>query len=272
MGMVSQVLATNSKKPIFGYSAMVMSILTITVLSFLVWAHHMFLSGMNPFAGSVFVLFTLLIAVPSAVKVFNWIATIWRGNINCTPATLFAVGFVSMFISGGLTGIYLGNSAVDIFFHDNYFVIAHFHIVMGIAAGFGMFAGIYHWFPKLFNGRMTNMQLGYIHFWITFIGSYCIFWPMHYLGMTVKVPRRYFEFSAFQTFDVWQNVNIFITISAIIVFITQLLFVLNFFYSVFKGRKMPNLNPWKSNGLEWTTPLVPGHGNWPNSTCSPLGL
>jgi cytochrome c oxidase subunit 1 len=166
------------------------------------------------------------------------------------------------FISGGLTGIYLGNSAVDIFFHDNYFVIAHFHIVMGIAAGFGMFAGIYHWFPKLFNGRMMNMQLGYIHFWITFIGSYCIFWPMHYLGMT-GVPRRYFEFSAFQTFDVWQNVNIFITISAIIVFITQLLFVLNFFYSVFKGRKMPNLNPWKSNGLEWTTPLVPGHGNWP---------
>ncbi|MBK6609558.1 MAG: cbb3-type cytochrome c oxidase subunit I [Sphingobacteriales bacterium] len=262
MGMVSQVLATNSKKPIFGYSAMVMSILTITVLSFLVWAHHMFLSGMNPFAGSVFVLFTLLIAVPSAVKVFNWIATIWRGNINYTPATLFAVGFVSMFISGGLTGIYLGNSAVDIFFHDNYFVIAHFHIVMGIAAGFGMFAGIYHWFPKLFNGRMMNMQLGYIHFWITFIGSYCIFWPMHYLGMT-GVPRRYFEFSAFQTFDVWQNVNIFITISAIIVFITQLLFVLNFFYSVFEGRKMPNLNPWKSNGLEWTTPLVPGHGNWP---------
>lgn len=261
MGMVSHVLATNAKKPIFGYSAMVLSILAITVLAFLVWAHHMFISGMNPFVGSIFVLFTLLIAVPSAVKVFNWITTIWKGNINYTPATLFSIGFVSLFISGGLTGIYLGNSALDIQLHDTYFVIAHFHIVMGLAAGFGLFVGVYHWFPKLFNGRMMNNTLGYLHFWLTFIGSYCIFWPMHYLGMT-GVPRRYFTFENFDTFNTYGELNVFISVAAIIVFFAQFLFVFNFFYSAVKGRKMTTLNPWKSNSIEWTTPIEPGHGNW----------
>jgi cytochrome c oxidase subunit 1 len=240
---------------------MVLSILAITILAFLVWAHHMFMSGMNPFVGSIFVLFTLLIAVPSAVKVFNWITTIWRGNINYTPATLFSIGFVSLFISGGLTGIYLGNSALDIPLHDTYFVIAHFHIVMGLAAGFGLFVGVYHWFPKLFNGRMMNDTLGYIHFWVTFVGSYCIFWPMHYLGMT-NVPRRYYSFNEFEFSSIYGDLNVFITVAAIIVFFTQILFVFNFFYSAMYGRKMTELNPYKSNSMEWTTPIEPGHGNW----------
>lgn len=264
MGMVSHILATNSKKPIFGYSAMVMSILAITILAFLVWAHHMFVSGMDPFVGSIFVLFTLLIAVPSAIKVFNWIGTIWRGNINYTPATLFAVGFVSMFISGGLTGIFLGNAALDIPLHDTYFVIAHFHIVMGMAAGFGLFGGVYHWFPKLFNGRTMNGPLGAMHFWITFVGSYCVFWPMHNLGMS-GVPRRYFSFEEFDFTSQWGDVNVFITIAAIVVFFAQFLFVFNFFYSILYGRKIESLNPYNSNSLEWTTPREPGHGNWPGA-------
>ena len=261
MGMVSEILAVSSRKPIFGYKAMIFSILGITVLGFIVWAHHMFVSGMNPFVGSVFVLFTLLIAVPSAVKVFNWLTTLWRGNIKMTPASVFAIGFVSMFISGGLTGIWLGNAVIDIPLHDTYFVVAHFHIVMGIAAFFGMFAGVYHWFPKLF-GRFMNRQLGFIHFFITFIGSYVIFWPMHYLGMT-GVPRRYYAFDVFSTFDVYADLNKIITIAAIIVFFAQLLFVINFFYSIFKGKKVTDPNPWKATTLEWTTPIVPGHGNWP---------
>ncbi len=193
MGMVSEVLAVNSRKPIFGYLAMVGSMFAITILAFLVWAHHMFVTGLNPFLGAFFVLLTLLIAVPSAIKVFNWITTIWRGNIRFTPASLFSIGFVSTFISGGLTGIWLGNSAIDIHLHDTYFVIAHFHIVMGVSAFFGMFAGIYHWFPKMF-GRYMNQTLGFIHFWITLVGAYLIFWPMHYEGMA-GMPRRYFDYS-----------------------------------------------------------------------------
>jgi len=262
MGMVSHILATNAKKPVFGYGAMVYSIMAITVLGFLVWAHHMFISGMNPFAGSVFALFTLLIAVPSAVKVFNWITTIWKGNINFTPAMMFSIGFVSLFISGGLTGIVLGNPALDIKYHDTYYVVAHFHIVMAMAAGYGMFAGIYHWFPKLFNGRMMNKPIAYLHFWITFIGSYCIFWPMHYLG-EAGVPRRYFSFKEFDFASGFTDLNIFISVAAIVVFFAQFLFLINFFYSIFRGEKMKSLNPWKSNSLEWTTPIVPGHGNWP---------
>jgi cytochrome c oxidase subunit 1 len=262
MGMVSEILAANSRKPIFGYTAMVLSILTITSLAFLVWAHHMFISGMNPFVGSIFVLFTLLIAVPSAIKVFNWIGTIWRGNINYTPATLFAVGFVSLFISGGLTGIFLGNSALDIPLHDTYFVVAHFHIVMAMAGGYGMLAGLYHWFPKMFNGRQLNNTMGYIHFWLTFVGSYLIFWPMHYLGMT-GVPRRYLTLENFTTFNGYEDLNKFISIVVILVFCVQLLFVINFFHSIFHGRKITVRNPFDYNSLEWTTPIEPGHGNWP---------
>ncbi len=260
MGMVSEVMAINSRKPIFGYMAMVGSLFAITTLAFLVWAHHMFVTGLNPFLGSFFVLLTLLIAVPSAIKVFNWLTTLWRGNIRFTPAMLFAIGFVSMFISGGLTGIFLGNSALDIHLHDTYFIIAHFHIVMGVAGMFGMFAGIYHWFPKMY-GRYLNSTLAYIHFWVTIVGSYLIFWPMHYQGFA-GMPRRYYDFSNWESFKMFGGLNEFISFISIIVFAAQLLFVFNFFYSIFKGRKVTTQNPWGSTSLEWTTPIRPGHGNW----------
>lgn len=261
MGIVSEVMSVNSRKPIFGYMAMVGSLFAIAILSFLVWAHHMFVTGMNPFLGSVFVLLTLLIAIPSAIKVFNWLTTIWRGNIRFTPAMLFAIGFVSLFISGGLTGIWLGNSTIDIHVHDTYFVIAHFHIVMGVSAFFGMFAGVYHWFPKMF-GRYLNSTLGYIHFWVTMAGAYLIFWPMHYMGLA-GVPRRYLDFSPWTSFNKFGDLNRMISIVTMIVFAVNLMFVFNFFYSIFKGRKVRSTNPWGANTLEWTTPINPGHGNWP---------
>ena len=260
MGMSSEILSINSRKPIFGYMAMVGSLFAITILAFLVWAHHMFVTGLNPLLGGFFVLLTLLIAVPSAIKVFNWLTTLWRGNIRFTPAMLFAIGFVSLFISGGLTGIFLGNSALDIHLHDTYFVVAHFHIVMGVASFFGMFAGVYHWYPKMF-GRYLNNTMGYIHFWVTIIGAYCIFWPMHYEGLA-GMPRRYYDYSNWESFKMFGPLNEFISFVAMIVFAAQLLFVLNFFYSIWKGRKVSTLNPWAANTLEWTTPIRPGHGNW----------
>jgi cytochrome c oxidase subunit I len=260
MGMSSEILSVNSRKPIFGYMAMVGSMFAITILAFLVWAHHMFVTGLNPFLGAFFVLLTLLIAVPSAIKVFNWLTTLWRGNIRFTPAMLFAIGFVSLFISGGLTGIFLGNSALDIHLHDTYFVIAHFHIVMGVASFFGMFAGVYHWFPKMF-GRYLNNTLGYIHFWITMVGAYLIFWPMHYEGLA-GMPRRYYDFQNWESFKMFGGLNEFISFVSMIVFAAQLLFVINFFYSIWKGRKVTTLNPWDATTLEWTTPIRPGHGNW----------
>ncbi len=261
MGIASEILSVNSRKPIFGYMAMVGSLFAICILAFLVWAHHMFVTGLNPFLGAVFVLLTLLIAVPSAIKVFNWLTTLWKGNIRFTPGMLFAIGFVSMFISGGLTGIFLGNSALDIHLHDTYFVIAHFHIVMGVASFMGMFAGVYHWFPKMY-GRFLNNTLAYIHFWITLIGAYLIFWPMHYQGLA-GMPRRYYDFSNWESFKQFGGLNEFISLVAMIVFAAQLLFVFNFFYSIFKGRKVTDKNPWQANTLEWTTPIRPGHGNWP---------
>ncbi|HEY4338023.1 MAG TPA: cbb3-type cytochrome c oxidase subunit I [Puia sp.] len=260
-GMVSEILSVNSRKPIFGYSAMVGSMFAILVLSFMVWAHHMFVSGLNPLLGSIFVLLTLLIAVPSAIKVFNWITTLWRGNIRFTPAMLFAIGFVSLFISGGLTGIYLGDSTIDIQLHDTYFVVAHFHLVMGVASVFGMFAGIYHWFPKMF-GRMMNPWLASLHFWITLPAAYLIFWPMYYEGLA-GMPRRYFDFSGWVSFNQFADLNAFISAVAMVAFATQLVFLINFFYSIFRGERVTELNPWKANTLEWTTPIRPGHGNWP---------
>ncbi len=261
LGMVSEIISVNSRKPIFGYMAMLGSLFSIAILAFLVWAHHMFVTGLNPFLGSVFVLLTLLIAIPSGIKVFNWLTTLWRGNIRFTPGMLFAIGFVSLFISGGLTGIWLGNAALDIYLHDSYFVVAHFHIVMGVASMFGMFAGVYHWFPKMY-GRYLNNSLGYIHFWVTLAGAYLIFWPMHYQGLA-GMPRRYFDFSIWESFKQFADLNRFISTVAMIVFATQLLFLINFFYSIFKGRKVTVLNPWEANTLEWTTPIRPGHGNWP---------
>ncbi|MBK6546352.1 MAG: cbb3-type cytochrome c oxidase subunit I [Saprospiraceae bacterium] len=261
MGIVSEVLSVHARKPIFGYRAMVYSILAIAFLSFIVWAHHMFMSGVNPFISNFFVVFTLIIAVPSAVKVFNWISTLYGGNIRLNTPMLFCIGFVSMFISGGLTGIFLGNSAIDIQQHDTYFVVAHFHIVMGVAAFFGMFAGVYNWFPKMF-GRFMNETLGKIHFWISMIGAYAVFGPMHYIGMA-GVPRRYYRFDSFDAFKDFDDLNKFITIAAIVTFFGQILFVVNFFWSMYRGRKMTEQNPYGSNSLEWTTPIDAGHGNWP---------
>jgi cytochrome c oxidase subunit 1 len=220
----------------------------------------MFITGMNPFLGSVFMLGTLIIAVPSAVKTFNYLATLWKGNLHLTPAMMFAIGLVSFFISGGLTGIYLGNAALDINLHDTYFVVAHFHLVMGSAAIFGMLSGIYHWFPRMF-GRMMNNTLGYIHFWLTLISAYCVFFPMHFMGLA-GVPRRYYANTAYDQFNVFVDMNQFVTIAAIIGGAAQLLFLINFFGSIFKGKRAPQ-NPWNSNTLEWTAPVKHIHGNWP---------
>ena len=260
LGIVSEVISVNSRKPIFGYKAMVISLMAIAFLSFIVWGHHMFITGMDPFLGSVFTFTTLLIAIPSAVKVFNYLATLWRGSIRFTPAMLFAIGFVSTFITGGLTGIVLGDSALDINVHDTYFVVGHFHIVMGLSAIYGMFAGVYHWFPKMY-GKMMNKKLGYIHFWITFISAYGVFFPMHFLGLA-GLPRRYYSNTAFPMFEGLTNINEIITFFAIIGGIVQILFIFNFFYSIFYGTKATK-NPWGSTTLEWTTPIERIHGNWP---------
>lgn len=262
MGIVSEVLATNARKPIFGYRAMVASILAIAFLSTIVWGHHMFVSGMNPFLGSVFTFTTLLIAIPSAVKAFNWITTLWKGNLQLNPAMLFSIGFVSTFITGGLTGIILGDSTLDINVHDTYFVIAHFHLVMGISALYGLFAGVYHWFPKMFT-RMMNKKMGYVHFWVTIIGSYGVFFPMHFIGMA-GLPRRYYENTNFPYFDDLADTNVLISVFAIITALIQLVFVYNFIHSIFYGKK-PTQNPWKSTTLEWTTPVAHVHGNWPGA-------
>ena len=260
LGITSEVISTNSRKPIFGYTAMIGSILAIAFLSFIVWAHHMFITGMNPFLGSIFMFLTLIIAIPSAVKAFNYITTLWKGNLVFTPAMLFSIGLVSFFISGGLTGLFLGNAAIDINLHDTYFVVAHFHLVMGSAAFFGLLAGVYHWFPKMF-GRMMDEKLGYIHFWLTFIGVYLVFFPLHYIGIA-GFPRRYYSFTNFDAFSSFVDLNSFVTVAAFITFGAQFIFLFNFFYNIFKGKKAP-VNPWNSNTLEWTTPRVPEHGNWP---------
>ena len=260
LGISSEVIATNSRKPIFGYRAMVGSILAIAFLSFIVWGHHMFVTGMNPFLGSVFTFTTLLIAIPSAVKAFNYITTLWKGNIQYTPAMLFTIGLVSTFVTGGLTGVILGDSALDINVHDTYFVVAHFHIVMGLSAIFGMFAGVYHWFPKMY-GRMMNKSMGYAHFWLTFITAYGVFFPMHFLGMA-GLPRRYYSNTAFPMFDNLADINVLITYFAIIGGAAQLIFIFNFFYSIWRGPKASQ-NPWRANSLEWTTPVEHLHGNWP---------
>ena len=260
LGITSEVIAVNSRKPIFGYKAMVASMLAIGFLSFIVWGHHMFMTGMDPFLGSVFTFTTLLIAIPSAIKVFSYLATLWRANIQFTPAMLFAIAMVSTFITGGLTGLILGDSALDINVHDTYFVVGHFHIVMGLSAIYGMFAGVYHWFPKMY-GRMMNKNFGYLHFWGTFICAYGVFFPMHFLGLA-GLPRRYYTNSAFPMFDGLTEINSVITFFALAGAVLQVIFLFNFFYSIFKGTKASK-NPWKSNTLEWTTPVERIHGNWP---------
>lgn len=265
LGLSSEVISTNARKPIFGYRAMIGSILAIGFLSFIVWAHHMFVTGMNPFLGSVFVFTTLLIAIPSAVKVFNYITTLWKGSIVFTPAMVFAIGLVSTFITGGVTGIILADAALDITTHDTYFVVAHFHVVMGLSAVFGMFAGVYHWFPKMY-GKMMNKKLGYAHFWVTLVGAYGVFFPMHFVGLA-GAPRRYYDYSVYAESDIdsynqMMDLNVIITVFAIIAALGQLIFLFNFFYSIFRGPKSVQ-NPWKSTTLEWTTPVEHIHGNWP---------
>ncbi|MFT4754450.1 MAG: cytochrome c oxidase subunit 1 [Salibacteraceae bacterium] len=260
LGITSEVIATNARKPIFGYKAMIGSILAIAFLSFIVWGHHMFLTGMDPFLGSVFTFTTLLIAIPSAVKVFNYLTTLYKANIQFTPAMMFSLGMVSTFISGGLTGIILADAALDISVHDTYFVVAHFHIVMGFSAVNAMFAGVYHWFPKMY-GRMMNQKLGIIHFWATLVSGYGVFFPMHFLGLA-GVPRRYYTNSEFPLFDTFIDMNVLMTVFAIIAALAQFIFFFNFFYSMKRGPKAPQ-NPWRANSLEWTTPVEHIHGNWP---------
>jgi cytochrome c oxidase subunit 1 len=260
LGLTSEVIATQSRKPIFGYRAMVGSLMAITVLSLIVWGHHMFVSGMNPFLGSVFVVTTLIIAIPSAVKTFNYLATLWKGNLKFSTGMLFAIGLVSYFVSGGLTGLFLANAPIDVQVHNTYFVVGHFHLVMGVAAVFGLFAGVYHWYPKLF-GRMLNERMGQIHFWLTFVSAYLVFFPMYYMGIA-GLPRRYYSFTEFDYTSVWVDLNQFITWAALIGIGAQFIFLYNFIVSALTGKKAPR-NPWRSNTLEWTTPVEHLHGNWP---------
>ncbi|MGQ9863661.1 MAG: cytochrome c oxidase subunit I [Bacteroidia bacterium] len=262
LGITSEVISTYARKPIFGYKVMVWSILGIAFVSFIVWAHHMFVTGMNPLLGSIFTITTLLVAIPSAMKIFNYIFTLWKGKIHFTAAMLFAIGVVSFFISGGLTGFYLGVAPTDIALHNTYFVVGHFHLVMGVSAVFAMYAGTYHWFPKLF-GRMMNERLGYIHFWLTFIGANLVFFPMYFMGMG-GVPRRYYSFTEFDFTRGWIDLNVVITVAALVTILAQFVFVYNFIHSIFWGKKA-SINPWKANSLEWSSPVEHIHGNWVGS-------
>lgn len=259
-GITSVIISNECRKPIFGYRAMIGSLFAIAGLSFLVWGHHMFVTGMNPFLGTIFIIATTIIAIPSAVKTFNYLATIWKGNIQMTPAALFSFGMVSLFVSGGVTGLYVSNGPIDIAVHNTYFVVAHFHLVMGAAAIFGMFSGIYFWFPKMF-GRLMNKQLGYVHFWITLAAAYGVFLPQHFIGLA-GVPRRYYAFTEFELAAQYMDLNVFITYAAIIGVGIQFVFLFNFAYSAIWGPKSPK-NPWNSGGLEWTAPVEHMHGNWP---------
>ena len=260
-GIVSDLISTHARKNIFGYRMMVWAIVIIAALSFVVWAHHMYVSGMNPNFGFFFATTTLIIAVPTAIKVYNWVLTLWRGDIHLTLPMLFALAFIVTFINGGLTGLFLGNVVVDVPLSDTMFVVAHFHMVMGVAPIMVIFGAIHHWYPKV-TGRMLNEAMGHVHFWITFLGAYAIFFPMHYLGL-MGVPRRYYELgeTAFIP-DSAHTLNIFITMAALIVGAAQLLFVFNLEWSLRWGKKAVG-NPWRATTLEWQTPQTPPvHGNW----------
>src|SRR5580765_8358098 len=259
MGATSHILSTFARKPIFGYRAMVFAIFAIGLLGFFVWGHHMFISGMSPYSAMTFSILTLSIGVPSAVKTFNWLGTLWGGRIRFTTPMLFAIGFVSLFVAGGITGLVLGQTSLDFFFHDTYFVTAHFHLVMGVASIFGMFAATYFWFPKMF-GRFMNEGIGKIHFWITFLGVYAIFMPMHFLGMAGN-PRRYSEMSEYEFLKNSHSLVLFVTVAAIITVVAQVLFYFNFFWSIFKGAPAGE-NPWEATTLEWGIPSPPPHDNF----------
>ena len=264
-GIVSDLLSVHARKNIFGYRLMVWAIVVIGGLSFVVWAHHMYVSGMNPYFGFFFATTTLIIAVPTAIKVYNWVLTLWRGNIRLTVPMLFAIGFVFTFINGGLTGIFLGNVIVDVPLSDTYFVVAHFHMVMAVSPILAVFGAVYHWYPKI-TGRMLNEGLGKFHFWVTFVGLYCLYYPMHYLGI-LGVPRRYFSNvgpNGLPDFipDSAQFVNIWISIAAICVASVQLLFLYNLYHSATRGKPAGG-NPWGATTLEWqTSDTPPTHGNF----------
>ncbi|MEN9554540.1 MAG: Alternative cytochrome c oxidase subunit 1 [Planctomycetota bacterium] len=259
MGMVSDMLACMSRKPVFGYKPMVYSMAAIAGLGFIVWGHHMFTSGMNPALGMTFMTSTMMIALPSAIKVFNWIGTIWDGNIQFNAVFLNCAAFVALFIVGGLSGIFMAAVPVDIYFHDTYFIVAHFHYVLFGATLFGVFAGIQFWFPKMF-GRMMNDKVAKVHFVLTFIGMNGTFFPMHLLGIA-GMPRRYADPYLHGYLEHLLPMNQFMTISAIIMGFAQFLLLGNFFYSIFRGQKAGR-NPWGANGLEWSAPSPPGHGNF----------
>ena len=260
MGVVSHVLSCFSRKPVFGYRAMVLALSAIAFLGLMVWGHHMFMSGMSPYSAFAFSLLTMSIGVPSAIKTFNWLGTLWGGRIRFTTAMMFAIGFVSLFVSGGLSGLFLAQPTVDIYLHDTYFVVAHFHIIMGVAAIFGIFAATYFWFPKMF-GRFLNETIGKTHFWLTFVGVYAIFMPMHYIALTGH-PRRYADNTAVTFLEPLASVHHFMTIAAFITIGAQLLFLLNFCWSLWKGRKAEDINPWEATTLEWTVPSPPPHDNF----------
>ncbi|MBI2677528.1 MAG: cbb3-type cytochrome c oxidase subunit I [Candidatus Koribacter versatilis] len=259
MGVASQLLSTFSRKPIFGYKAMVYAIVGIGVLGFFVWGHHMFMSGMSPYSAFAFSLMTMAIGVPSAIKTFNWLGTIWRGRVQFDSPMLFAVGFVSLFVSGGLSGPFLAQPLLDIYLHDTFFVVAHFHLIMGVAAIFGIFAATYYWFPKMF-GRMMNEPMAQAHFWLTLIGTYAIFMPMHYEGMAAR-PRRYSQLTEVAWLQHLMPVEKFVTYAAFITIAAQFIFVFNLFWSMFKGQRATD-NPWHSTTLEWTTATPPVHDNF----------
>jgi len=260
-GMVSDLLSVHARKAIFGYRQMVWAILAIGILSFVVWAHHMYVSGMSPYFGFFFATTTLIIAIPTAIKVYNWVLTLWHGNIRLTVPMLFAIGFIFTFIHGGMTGLFLGNVTVDLPLSDTMFVVAHFHMVMAIAPIMVVFGAIYHWYPKI-TGRMLNDTLGKWHFWITFLGSYAIYLPMHYLGF-LGVPRRYYALGTIDFIPESVNfMNAGITIAALTVGTAQLLFLYNLITSYFKGKEAGS-NPWGATTLEWQTPdTPPKHGNF----------
>ncbi len=259
MGATSHILSTFARKPVFGYRAMVFAIFAIGLLGFFVWGHHMFISGMSPYSAMTFSILTLSIGVPSAVKTFNWLGTLWGARIRFTTPMLFAIGFVSLFVAGGITGLVLGQTSLDLPMHDTYFVLAHFHLVMGVASIFGMFAATYFWFPKMF-GRMMSETLGKIHFWITFVGVYCIFVPMHVMGL-VGMPRRYSQFTEYTFLSRLHPLVVFVSVVAIITVLTQFIFYFNLIWSIFKGKKA-GPNPWDATTLEWTTASPPPHDNF----------
>jgi cytochrome c oxidase subunit 1 len=259
MGIVSEVIANGSRKPIFGYTSMVFALCAIAFLGWIVWGHHMFQSGMNPTLGTSFMVSTILIAVPTAIKVFNWLGTMWQGNIRFHVPMLNAIAFVAMFVIGGLSGIFMAAAPVDMYIHDTYFIVAHIHYVLFGGSLFAIFAGIYFWFPKMF-GRMMDERLGRIHFVLTFVFYNCTFFPMHLLGIAGQM-RRIYDPNTYAFLRPLQPLNTFISVSAFLLFVSQLPFVWNLFHSMVRGPKAER-NPWHDNGLEWTTSSPPPHGNF----------